>query len=117
MVKDVEFAFYREGLVSGEFLLDFQGSAIASADKPSAFKQRFTVSFDERTYTLEPTSVMGRTFALKEGDDEVGHIRPFSLLSRKTKVDLPEAVPLPVQVFCLWLVLLLWKRAAAAASG
>ena len=116
-VKDVEFAFYREGLVSGDFLLDFQDSPIAVAQKPSAFKQRFTLSFQEQHYTLESTSVMGRDFVLREGEAEVGRIRPINWFSRKAELDLPNAVPLPIQVFCFWLVLILWKRAAAAASG
>ncbi|MEP0547404.1 MAG: hypothetical protein ABJF88_10770 [Rhodothermales bacterium] len=116
-VKDVEFALYREGLVSGDFVLDFHGSAIAVAQKPSAFRQRFTLSFDERHYTLEAASVMGRTFVLREGDVEAGRVSPVDWFSRKAEIDLPESVPLPIQVFCFWLVLILWKRAAAAASG
>lgn len=116
-VNDVEFKFYREGLVSGDFVLDFQGSAIAVAQKPSAFRQRFTVSFKEHDYVLAAASAMGRAFVLRAGEEEVGHIRPFNMLSRKAEVDLPDEVPLPVQAFCLWLVLVLWQRAAAAASG
>ena len=115
-VKDVEFAFSREGMM-GDFVLEFQGSVLARAEKPSAFKQRFTLTFEGRSYTLNPASWFGRTFVLHEGDAEVGHVRPLSAFNYKADLDLPDVLPLPVQAFCFWLVVLLWKRAAAAASG
>ncbi len=114
-VKDVEFAFQREGMM-GDFVLEFQGSVLARAQKPSAFKQRFVLTFEGRSYALAAASWFGRPFVLREEDAEVGHIRPLSVFSNKSDLDLPDALPLPVQAFCFWLVLLLWKRAAAAAS-
>ncbi len=114
-VKDVEFTFYREGM-TGDFVLEFQESVLARAQKPSAFKQRFTLAFEGQSYALAPASWYGRTFVLREGDEEAGRVRPLSAFSNKTDLDLPDALPLPVQVFCFWLVLILWKRAAAAAT-
>ena len=49
----------------------------------------------------------------------VGAITPASAWSRRASAELPAALPLPVQVFVVWLAMLLWKReqdAAAAAS-
>lgn len=115
-VKDVEFAFYRESM-AGDFVLEFQGSVLARAQKASAFRQRFTLAFEGQSYTLAPVTWFGRTFVLREGGEEVGHVRPLSAFSHKTDLDLPDALPLPLRVFCFWLVLILWKRAAAAASG
>jgi hypothetical protein len=59
---------------------------------------------------------------LFQGDIEVGSIRPEGYLSRKAAVSLPGDMPMPVQVFVMWLVILLWRReanagAAAAASA
>lgn len=115
-VKDVAFAFYREGLVSGDFLLDFQGSVISRAQKTSVLKRRFTLAFDDQSYTLGASSAFRRAFVLSEDEVEVGRIRPLKMFSNKAEIDLPDAAPLPVQVFCFWLVLILWKRAEAAAS-
>ena len=49
----------------------------------------------------------------------VGTIRRETWTSRKARVELPDELPLPVRVFVLWLVLLMWKREsdAAASSG
>jgi hypothetical protein len=47
----------------------------------------------------------------------LGRIEPKGALTRRTTIDLPEELPLPMQAFCFWLVLVLWNRAAAAASS
>lgn len=115
-VKDVEFAFYRENLM-GDFVLEFQGSVLTRAQKPSAFDRRFTFSFEGQFCALEAASAFKRAFVLREDGAETGSIRPLSAFTRGAEITLPEALPLPVQAFCFWLVLILWNRSAAAASG
>lgn len=114
-VKDVAFAFYREGM-RGDFVLEFEGSALARAQKPSVFTRRFMLEFEGRSYTLAAASAWKRAFVLREGDAEVGRVRPLSAFHNKTEIDLPDALPLPVQAFVFWLVLILWERAAAASG-
>lgn len=117
-VKDVVFEFYREGLM-GDFVLEFEGAALTRADKPSVFDRRFVITVEERHYVLEAESAWRRTFRFREKHDEavLGRIAPEGLLTRCSTVDLPDDLPLPVQAFCFWLVLVLWNRAAAAASS
>ncbi len=117
-VEDVPFEFYREGMV-GDFVLDFQEAVLVRADKPSALSERFILELDDQTFVLEKDSAFKRAFVLRAGDtgDRIGHITPVRWFGRATKIDLPESLPLPVRVFCFWLVLLMWNRAAAAASG
>jgi hypothetical protein len=117
-VKDVTFECYREGWV-GDFVLEFEGAALARADKPSALTRRFVLRVEDQRYVLEAESAWRRAFRLRvEHDEEVlGRIAPKGLLTRRATIDLPEELPLPVQAFCFWLVLVLWNRAAAAASS
>jgi hypothetical protein len=126
-VKDVAFEMYREGF-AGDFVLAFHGNPIARADKPSVLDRRFVLTVETRRYVLESESAFRRAFRLRSGDgtgeedggdtsDVLGRIAPEGMLTRCTTVDLPDDLPLPVQAFCLWLVLVLWNRAAAAASG
>lgn len=117
-VKDVTFECYREGLM-GDFVLEFEGAPLARADKPSALTRRFVVIVEDRRYVLEAESALQRTFVFRdEGDEAVlGRIAPKGALTRKATIDLPDDLPLPVQAFCFWLVLVLWNRAAAAASS
>jgi len=117
-VKDVTFEFYREGLM-GDFVLEFEGAALTRADKPSALTRRFVVRVEDQRYVLEAESTFKRAFLFRnEGDEAVlGRIAPKGVLSRRVTTDLPEELPLPVQAFCFWLVLVLWKRADGAAAS
>jgi hypothetical protein len=114
-VEDIRFEFYRESLL-GDFVLEFEGAVLARADKPSAFDRRFVLAVEERRYVLESESAFRRAFRLRadDGDEPLGRIAPEGLLTRISEIDLPKALPLPVQAFCFWLVLVLWNRAAAA---
>jgi len=117
-VQDVTFEFYREGWV-GDFVLEFEGAALARADKPSALTRRFVLRVEDRRYVLEAESAFRRAFRFREEHDEtvLGRIAPKGVLTRRATVDLPEDLPLPVQAFCFWLVLVLWNRAAGAAAS
>jgi hypothetical protein len=113
---------YREGMFSGDFFLESGSQTIAQARKPSAFHSSFEITHRDRSYTLKKESFVGRSFILLEGDREVGSIRPEGLLTRRANIAMPEMMPTPVQLFVLWLAILLWRRessggAAAAASA
>lgn len=114
-VKDVRFEFYRESLL-GDFVLAFEGAVLARAEKLSALDRRFGITVEERRYVLESESAFRRAFRLRadDGAEPLGRIAPEGAFTRVSEIDLPEALPLPVQAFCFWLVLVLWNRAAAA---
>ena len=107
----------REGMFSGEFFLESDGQTIARADKPSAFRSSFDITYFDRSYTLKKESLVGRSFILLEGDREAGSIRPEGLLTRKATVSLPEEMPRPVQLFVVWLAILLWRRESSAGAA
>ncbi|MBV8115383.1 MAG: hypothetical protein JO300_11610 [Silvibacterium sp.] len=120
-IDGTDFRAYREGMFSGDFFLESDGQTIASAQKPSAFLSSFSITHVDRSYTLKKQSFVSRAFILFEGDREAGFIRPEGFLTRKATVSLPEIMPRPVQLFVIWLAILLWKResdsgAAVAAS-
>jgi hypothetical protein len=111
---------YRERLMSGLFVLELNGAQVATAEKPSAFLRSFNVVHEGRNYVLKAASSFGRRFVLLEGEGEreIGSVRPAGLFTRKAIVDLSDELPLPVQVFVLWLTLILWKRQSEqSASG
>jgi hypothetical protein len=108
---------YREGMFSGDFLLESDGQITARARKPSAFRSSFDITPIDRTYTLKKESLVSRSFVLLEGDVEVGAIRPEGYLSRKATVTLPEVMPKAVQFFVIWLAILLWKRESDGAAA
>jgi hypothetical protein len=113
---------YRERLMSGQFILELNGTQLARAEKPSALRSSFTVQHEGKTYILKVESAFRQSFLLLENDRQIGSISPVSMFTRKARVDLPEELPLPIKVFLLWLTVILWKRnfegiVAAAAAG
>jgi len=74
-----------------------------------------------RNYVLGAESAVRRKFVLNENGETVGSVSPLNAFTRKCLVDLPVDIPLPVRVFMIWLVIILWKRdsdtAAVVAAG
>lgn len=107
---------YREHLFGGAFVLEEDGKEVARAEKPSALLRSFTLRHGEKQYILQAASPVVRTFVLSENDHPIGSIRPENALTRKALIDLPAVMPLPVRIFIVWLVLVLWKRDAESSS-
>ena len=120
-VKGASYRVYREGLMSGAFilegLLETGGQIRARAEKPSALHRSFLVEHGGRQYTLEAESAFLRKFVLAEGGQLRGSVYPESAFTRSAVVDFPEELPLAVRVFMFWLVMILWKRASDAAAA
>lgn len=116
-IDGVSYRAFREGMFSGDFFLESDGQTISRAQKTSAFRSSFDITWVDRSYTLKKESLVGRTFILLEGDVEAGSIRREGSLSRKATALLPEVMPLHVQLFVTWLAILLWKRESDSAAA
>jgi hypothetical protein len=113
-IQGTRFLVYREGFFSGYFVLESGDTIVARARKPSAFLHSFIVEHAGKQYTLRQHSALGRPFQLLDGDREVGSITQ-EVFTDRASVGMPQDMPLPVQVFIAWLVIILWKRDANAA--
>ncbi len=111
-IEGIPYKVFREGLVSGAFILEVGGTVAARAEKPNALRRCFLVEHAGRQLTLQARSVFGRAFALYDGQNEIGSVTPEGFLTRRATARLPEELPLPVRVFILWLVIILWRREA-----
>ena len=116
-VRGSTYDVYREGLMSGAFLLESDGSILARAEKPSAFRRSFELECGGKFFTLRAESAFRRGFVLIDGDREVGWLSPNGVFTRRATADLPEGIPLPVKVFIIWLVVILWKRESDSAAS
>jgi hypothetical protein len=99
---------YRED--SGNFLLANHQVCLAIAEKPNPLFRQFFIRYADARYELQAVSAKGRQFMLQEYGQIVGSIYPAHALGHRAIADLPEAIPLPIRLFMLWLVLSLWKR-------
>lgn len=111
------YQMYREGRMSGDFVLEREGSALARAEKPSAFRRQYLIRYRDREYALVARSAFRRSFALLDGAQEIGSIEPTGILTREATADLPDAWPLPLRAFVIWLTMIQWRRDAAAGAG
>ena len=100
----------RRGWMSGPFYLECAGRLLASAVKPSALLRRFELDVAGERFVLAARSPFFRAFELEQDGRVVGTISPVSVFTRTAGIELPDALPLPVQVFVAWLVLVLWRR-------
>lgn len=66
-IEDVGHRMRREGLVSGAFVLEREGSELARADKPSAFFNRFEIGHRGQSYELKKDSIWRRRFVVLGG--------------------------------------------------
>jgi hypothetical protein len=115
-IGDDEHRVYREGMVSGDFVIERGGEVLARASKPSAFRNTIVITHGGRQYTLRKKSVWKRAFVLLEGDTNIGSLSPNRWLGRDASVNLPADWPLAVKTFVIWLAIILWKREAASGS-
>ncbi len=106
------YKLYRTSILRGTFVLEEDGEAVARAVKPSAFHRRLEVGFGGETLELKAASVFGRRFVLSKGKQALGEIRPKGLFTRKAAVTFSDDLPLTLRIYLIWLVLILWRRAA-----
>ena len=111
VIDGVACQMYRDGML-GEFVLEAGGFTLVRAVKFSVFLRTFEITYDDQTYTLKAPNPLMRTFALFHGEQRIGVIKPDHSMTRKMTANLPETLPLAVRVFIVWLVIVMWKRAA-----
>lgn len=125
-IDGVEHRVYREGRMSGDFVLERDGRVLVRAVKPSAFSSTIVVHADDgREYTLKKKSVWRRPFVVltplgeagSASERTVGSLVPAGIMTRKAYADLPTAWPLPLRLFVIWLAVIMWKREADAAAA
>ena len=113
-VEGQAYSAYRESLLAGTFVLQSEERTLARARKSSAFVRAFDIDLAGRPMELKAVSVWRREFGLFENGEQVGRISPASWFGWQAVIDLPSDIPLSAQLFLFWLVLVLWRRAAAA---
>lgn len=107
-------------LLGGDFLLEKAGQLIARADKRT-LRRVFDVTVlpatsAERSYELRVGGLIikGGRYSLEADGRKVGELVKTPFL-RSAQATLPEDMPLPVQVFLLWIGLMMWRRERDAA--
>jgi hypothetical protein len=103
-VGGLHYAAYREGVIGGAFILELDTTQLARAERPNWLSRSFTIKHGEKTYRLK-AEWFGPSFILLDNGQKVGSLIPHGMFTRKTSVSLPDALPVPVQMFVIWLTL------------
>jgi len=103
-VGGLRYAAYREGVIGGAFILALDATQLARAERPRWLSRSFTIKHGEKTYRLK-ADWFGPSFILLANGQEVGSLVPRGMFTRKTSVNLPDELALPVQMFVIWLTL------------
>jgi hypothetical protein len=101
-VGGLHYAVRRERAISGAFILALDTTQLARAEKTSWLSRSFTIKHGEKTYRLK-AEWFGPSFILLDNGQKVGSLVPLGMFTRKTGVSLPDELPLPVQIFVIWL--------------
>lgn len=107
---DRELAVVKHGWMSGRWTLEEDGKVLVEAFKPSPFFRSFEIQSGDEHFTLNAQSAFTRCFELQQDGSRIGTIEPEGLLTRRTKIDCHDDVPEFSQMFCFWLVGLMWRR-------
>jgi hypothetical protein len=113
------FAIRRVSLWRDGFQL-FAGDQSVCEVKRGFWSRRFELSAVDETWALQPAGWFTRNYQLLRSDRVVGSVRPVGWLTRKRVAEFADEVPPPVQVFAIFLVLVVnqrQQRTSAAGAG
>lgn len=117
VIHDRQLSLYRDGVFKGPFVLESEGTRIAEALKPSVFRNAFEVRFGSVMCEFKKKGFFRASFELELDGRVIGRVERESIWRRTVRADIPDDWPDALQVFIVWLALVIWRREAAASSG
>ncbi len=106
-IEGATYAVKHEGWFGRRFRLEREGTVLARARKGSP-GHAFELEVGEACYSLRQESFASPKYQLLDGSRLIGSlVRPSYV--RRGQLSVSAEIALPVQVFLLWLVALLWK--------
>lgn len=99
------------------YVLESAAGVLARTERPRRWHRELVIDHSGRRYTLRAKSAFRREFLLLDGPVQIGSISPEGLFTRSAAVELPKFFPLFLQVFVIWLVMMLWKHEDSSAGG
>jgi hypothetical protein len=106
-------ATYTARYDKSSYLLESPAGVLARAKYARWWRRDLVIAYAGREYALRPRSI-SREFQLFEDATPIGSVSPAHCFSRTATVDLPQTLPLCLQVFIVWLVMTLWKHEEAS---
>lgn len=113
-VGGYNYDLYKNGVLGGSYRMETNGAALADAQK-SVWQHNYEVDCAEGHFSLKRRSIWGNDYVVLANGQEIGSICKASVWSRNAIVEI-AGLPLVISCFLLWLVIISWQEAAAAAA-
>jgi hypothetical protein len=107
----------RFGWIKSRFVLKRYDREIAHANPASVFRQAYEVHTGRFTVILKTRGFLRSDYGLFDGDSEIGWIARKGFWRSTVQASFSPSVDRPIQIWLLWIVTVLWRRAAAAAAA
>jgi hypothetical protein len=92
------------------YVLESAAGVLARAERPRRWLRELGIEHSGHRDTLRAKSPFRRQLLLLESSTQIGSISPEGLFTRKAEVELPQALPLFLKVFIIWLAMTIWKQ-------
>ncbi len=115
-VGGYSFTMRRDGVMSSAYVLEgSDGSLLASARK-SVWQHNYEVGCAEGQFRLQRNSMWTNNYTLLANEQQIGYVSKQSAWGRNAVAELAN-LSLVIRCFLLWLVLISWQEAQAAAAS
>jgi hypothetical protein len=94
----------------GSYSFVCDGRILAIAKQRSSFVRECDVDADGHLLQLRGVSFWNSEIAVFENGQQIGRIAPDKILSHRVIIDLPDEIPLPLQLLVFWLANLLERN-------
>lgn len=106
------------GFFGRHYVLELAGTEIARVERTGIIKNRYSfVSSGPRTLAIVPRGFWRTTYALLDGENEVGSLRNEGTFGSQLVGDLPADTPLPLAVFMGFVCLTIREERDANSSS
>jgi hypothetical protein len=109
-VLGTPYRVYRDRARRHACVLESDGAVLARAVPPDNPPRAYAIEHAAGWHVVVRRSRAGRDCVLLADGQEIGTIRPEGRFNRRVRARVPGDLPLPLAVFCIWLVLRIWRN-------
>jgi hypothetical protein len=103
------------GTLEKRYVLKTISEEVYAAAAAPLLAGRFDLHFKDRLYSLRADSgIRNPSYILLDGEKHIGSIRTEGFFRRRFLLDCPDKLPLAIQAFLVWMVIMALKHASTA---
>ena len=110
--EGAQYRIIKHGWLSGQWSLIASDVTFARAVKPNALFRSFDISTQEYSLVTRAQTFVTRAYDIFTPSRRVGVIMPSHAFTRRSTIECSAEIPVLSQLFCFWLAVTTWRRAA-----